>query len=105
MIVIRRVLSVHEKKEFKNIIHLLTPAMVMKLCMEVKVCIPGVFPLIFLPRSRWSTMTLGWLGQEVGCTLNPGVNLKEIREDGVEMPETMVVRMRNGGLLNYPHSY
>ena len=44
-------------------------------------------------------MTLGWLGQEVGCTLNPGVNLKEIREDGVELPETMVVRMRNGGLL------
>ena len=50
-------------------------------------------------------MTLGWLGQEVGCTLSPDVNLKEIREDGVEIPETMVVRMRNGGLLNYPHSY
>ena len=99
---IYRVLSVQEEKEFKEATNFLTPSIVIKICIAVKVCVPGVFPLIFLPKSSWSPATLGWLGKEVGCTKNPGNIWTEIQENGIKMPQIITVKTRDGSLLEIP---
>ena len=99
---IYRVLSVQEEKEFKEATNFLTPSIVIKICIAVKVCVPGVFPLIFLPRSRWSPATLGWLGKEVGCTKNSRNIWTEIQDNGIQMPQIITVKTRDGSVLEIP---
>ena len=94
-----RVLTVTEEKEFKEATKHLTLSITVRICVAARVCVPGLFPFLYLPHSRWSTATLGWLGEEVGAIQRSQANFKEVREDGVKLPHTMTVRTRDGGLL------
>ena len=94
-----RVLTVLEEKDFKEATEHVTLSMTVRICVAARVCVPGLFPFLYLPHSRWSTATLGWLGEEVGAVQRSQANLKEVREDGVKLPDTMTVRTRDGGLL------
>ena len=94
-----RVLTVLEERDFKEVTKHVTLSMTVRICVAARVCVPGLFPFLYLPHSRWSTATLGWLGEEVGAIQRSQASLKEVREDGVKLPDTMTVRTRDGGLL------
>ena len=99
-----RVLTLKEEKDFKEATAFLPLSVSVKVCIAARVCVPGLFPLLFLPRSRWSTTTLGWLGKEVGAIQRTQDSYREVREDGVNLPITMSMRMRDGGLLEVSSS-
>ena len=49
---------------------------------------------------RNTALTIGWLGQEVGCTLRPRARLSEVLEDGpLDLPREMDVRLRGGKVV------
>ena len=94
-----RVLTLLEERDFKEATMHVTLSMTVRICVAARVCVPGLFPFLYLPHSRWSTATLGWLGEEVGAIQRSQANFKEVREDGVKLPDTITVRTRDGGLL------
>ena len=63
-----RVVTLQEEKEMKEALFFTSPWTQMRVCAAARVCLPGVFPLLFLPPGRYTNSGQGWLGQEVGCT-------------------------------------
>jgi hypothetical protein len=100
-----RVLSSEEEIEFKDAMRFASPREKLRVCVVAKICVPGVFPLLFLNKGRWTKPTLGWMGEEVGCAFQSFATLSSAEKEGlVLLPESMSVTMRDGGLLYLPPS-
>ena len=100
-----RVVSEEEEVRFKTAMESATAAMKYSVCMSSRVCVPGVFPVLFLPQGRWAASALSWLGSEVGCIVQQKDTLKELQEDGIALQvQTLTVETRTGGLLEISSS-
>ena len=100
-----RVVSKEEEMRFKTAMESATVAMKYSVCMSSRVCVPGVFPLLYLPQGRWAASALSWLGSEVGCIVQQKDTLKELQEDGVVLQvHALTVETRAGGLLEISSS-
>ena len=82
-----RVVTLQEEKEMKQALFFTSPWTQMRVCAAARVCLPGVFPLIFLPTGRWTNCSLGWLGQEVGCTVKPRAVWEGVQKEGIRRKE------------------
>ena len=101
-----RVVTLQEEKEMKQALFFTSPWTQMRVCAAARVCLPGVFPLIFLPTGRWTNCSLGWLGQEVGCTVKPRAIWEGVQKEGpISLPVTaMRVKTRDGRMVELPAS-
>ena len=101
-----RVVTLQEEKEMKQALLFTSPWTQMRVCAAARVCLPGVFPLIFLPTGRWTNCSLGWLGQEVGCTVKPRAVWEGVQKEGpISLPVTaMRVKTRDGRMMELPTS-
>ena len=100
-----RVVSKEEEVRFKTAMESATAAMKYSVCMSSRVCVPGVFPLLFLPQGRWAASALSWLGSEVGFIVQQKDTLKELQEDGIVLQmQALTVETRAGGLLEISSS-
>ena len=75
-----RVVSEEEEEEFKTAMESATMSMKYTVCLATKVCVPGVFPLIFLPQGYWGPPpSPGWVRRSAALTIQER-NLKSSRK-------------------------
>ena len=55
--------------------------------------------VIYRPINSWSITSLRWLGEEVGCTKNPGNIWTKIKDCGIQIPQIITVKTRDGSAL------